>query len=966
MDDRLAVRLLGPFEVRQGEQAVALGGPRVQALFAYLVLHRTHVAPAEQIIDGLWGDAADEGSRHSFHTHVSTLRRRLEQTSADVSIVKEAAGYRLDARELTVDLDLFDRHARVAVSGGDIDAAGEALALWRGEPLAEFAHEPWARSLVAELQDRRHEVLLVYLDARLEDGQHAELVPELRALVDEAPFREDLWERYIVALYRSGRQVDALVAFGQLEETLREELGLEPGPEMQSLQRRILLHDPGLLLTTSIPHDVPGAVTTFIGRDAELDWLASLAQDHRLVTVLGPGGVGKTRIAMELAHRLRGQYPGGIRFVDLAPLREAERVPEALAENLGVRAAPGEELAAVAEHLGGRETLLLLDNCEHLRVEVARVAVVLLRTAVTLRAIVTSRVALGVIGEVTWSLPPLAVPTTDEDPAVAVERDAVRMFVDRAAAVRPAFRLGPGNGATVIRLCQRLDGLPLALELAASRLRSLGLSEIDARLDEGLAFLRSTDPHADERHRTLAAVLDWSARLLEPDVRQLFARLSVVPGAFATDLAAAVAERTEVELVDHLDTLVAHSLLTADTRVTPTRYRMLEVVREHAAGLLDRSGDRQVAELALLHWILQLTELPALEPSSQEHPEGLLMFPRAWVQRLAAEQHSLRAALAAAHHDPDAGLTLATRLTRYWWANAGDLDRSSQAVLPAIREGIAWLERLLALDGADPDRRDAAIVALGFLRGVSGDRARALDELLEVRDRLDARGRRRTAGWASLYAGTASWWLRPAEDTWQLYDEAHERFEAVGELEGQVTAHALEIAFGVATEQFAAVTAAMGRFLALTEGATAPSIRSYVELSQALQALLLGDVEAGGQHLLRVHELLRQAGDPVTVALVLASDAWWAALAGHVEVAAELLSVCEMAEARNGLDIHWGRAILDLAEQALPEGTVVRRSSDWTAAQSNGTMAEAFATARALLASHEQRLVPGATRGEVR
>ena len=952
MDDRLAVRLLGPLEVRQGEQAVSLGGPRIQALFAYLVLHRGGAVPADQIIDDLWGEAADEGSRHSLHTHVSTLRRRLAEAGAQVSIAKDAVGYRLDASGITIDLDVFDRHVQAAVTDGDAGAANDALVLWRGAPLAGFADQPWARSTVAELHERRQQALLVDIDARLKDGQHTRLVPELRTLIDEDPFRELLWERYLLALYRSGRQAAALEEFRRIEQILREELGLEPSPGLQQLQRSILLHDPSLLPPTSVPHHVPGALTTFIGRHAELDWLGSLLRDHRLVTVLGPGGVGKTRIVMELAHQLRGKRLGGIRFVDLALLREAQRVPEALADHLGVPATPGEELAALAAHLGERESLLMLDNCEHLRVEVARVALELLRTASGLRMVVTSRIPLGVTGEVTWSLPPLEVPATDEDPAAAMERDAVRLFVDRAAAVRPAFRLGPGNVGTVVRLCQRLDGLPLALELAASRLRSMSVSEIDARLDEGLAFLRSTDPHADERHRTLAAVLDWSTRLLDPDTRGVFACLSVVPGSFATDLAAAVARRPEGELADHLDTLVAHSLMTADTTVTPTRYRMLEVAREHAAELLDLSGGRQDAEVALLRWILQLTELEALEPSSRERPEGLLLFPRTWVQRLAAEQHSLRAALAAARHDPDAGLTLATRLTRYWWANAGYLDRSQQAGLPAIREGIAWLERLLTLEGADPDRRDAAIVAVGFLRGVSGDRARALDELLEVRERLDTRGRLRTAGWASLYAGTASWWLLPSAETWQLYTEAHERFSAIEELEGQITTHALEVAFGIATEHRVSVAEIVGRLIALTEGATAPSIRTYVELAQALEALLKEDITTGGHHLSQVHELLPQAGDPVTVNLVLASDAWWAALAGHGDVATELLTICGIVEARNGLDIHWGRPIRDSAQRALPPGA--SRPADPNTQRTDTTMAETFATARALLTSHQQ------------
>jgi predicted ATPase/DNA-binding SARP family transcriptional activator len=956
VDDGLAIRVLGPMEVSLAGEPVALGGPRVRALLVYLTLHRASPVPTDRILEDLWSDGADDSARRSLHTQISALRGRLPTSSGPI-IVRDPAGYHLDTFGLWIDLDEFERLSRAALAEADGEAAARALELWRGEPLGEVAHETWAQGAVAELQERRMQLLQIHLDAQMRGGRHAELIPELRALVEEHPFAEPLWERLLLALYRSGRQTDALDAFRQLEDTLREELGLEPGPTLQDLQRQMLLHDPSLRPASTSPHEVPASLTTFIGRDAEMGWLASLLDDHRLVTVLGPGGVGKTRIVTELAHRQRGRWPGGIWFVDLAPVREDGRVLEVVADRLGVSAPPGSELSAIRTSVDGRRTLLVLDNCEHLRVEVARVAADLLRAAPKCRIVVTSRVALGVAGELTWTLPPLEVPEHDED-VLAAESDAVRLFADRAASVRPAFRLGSRNLSTVARLCQRLDGLPLALELAATRLRSMSVSEIATYLDKDQAFLRSPDPNVDDRHRTLTAVLDWSTELLDPTAREIHARLSILPGSFASGLAAAICNMPESEIIDHLDTLVANSLLTADTSGPHTRYRMLEVVRGHAATRLDRSGGRPDAELALLQWAVETTQLGALEPASAEQPQGLHLIPAGWVRELAAEQHNLRAALAAASHDPETGLRVAIRLTRYWFANAGDPDMGTGSTLPAVREGIEWLERLLALPGIEPRRRDAALVAVGFLRGISGDKQQALSELLVVRDRLDTRGQLRTAAWACLYAATASWGIAPSTTTRQLYRDAQDRFEHVGDFEGQVLLGPLLLARALADDDHAEASAVVDHFLAITDDVIAPSVTAYRQFLQGHLGLLDGDEQRAGAHLRELYERLPTTRDPVTTTLILTASAWWAALAGHAPTARGLLTFSTSVEARNGFELPFAAPVRIRAERALRERPDLPGSPEIATSWTPTTLTEAFHATRSLLTSRDTTDTP--------
>ena len=951
MDARLTIRVLGPVEILRARRPVPLGGPRLRALLAYLVVHHGRVVPTERIITDLWGADAGDGARRSLHTQISSLRKRLSTPDGTVTIQHDAAGYRLDAPGTTIDLHEFERLSETAVTERDAQAAAQALELWRDDPLSEVADEPWAQATITGLRERWMQVLLIDLDAQLDDGQHRELVPRLEALVGEHPFVESLWERLLVALYRSGRQTHALDAYHRLEEILREELGLEPGPELQRLQRRVLLHDPGLLPPSSAPHEVHQVLASFVGRDAELNWLDSLVDEHRLITVLGPGGVGKTRVAIELAHRQRGRRPAGIWFVDLAPVREVNRVAEVLAHHIGVDAGPGQELASVSERVGAAEALVVLDNCEHLRAETARIVTDLLATTPTLRVVVTSRVALGIPGEVNWVLPPLELPDAGEDHVASARRDAVRLFVDRATAVRPAFRLGETNAATVARLCRRLDGLPLALELAASRLRSIGISEILSHLETDLDVLRSPDPNVDERHRTLSTVLSWSSDLLHDDTRVVHARLSVLAGSFDAALAAAVMGTNESEVVDHLDALVANSLLSADTTQERTRYRMLEVVRDHAATLLDGTGDRRAAELGLLAWAMQVTERPAIEPDSTEEAQGLHVLPTTWVRRIAADEHNLRAALAAGEHDPDTGLALATRLTRYWWSNAGSLDPNSRTTLPAVREGIDWLERLLALPGTDARRRDVAAVALGFLRTISGDRQRALADLLAVRDRLHRRGQHRTAGWASMYAGTASLGLLPASDAAQLYHDARKRFEEAGEFQGQLLLTGLEFGHAMAVGDIGSATAVIDRFLDTTEAAASPSVATYRDLLLAWQALLDGDDAAAAERLRAVHEQPPRMSDPVTTVIVLGTDAWWATLAGYPETAAELLAVCDTIEARSGLDLHFTRALRDQAARTLSRIEAGPPEQPPPRDVTETTMLEAFEAVRAHLES---------------
>jgi len=826
-------------------------------------------------------------------------------------------------------------------------AAAEAVRLWTGEPLQDLPPQPWSDPAVGAWRELHRRVGIVHVDAELAAGRHEVALGVADELLRAAPFDEALWARRMLALYRAGRQTEALAAFDALRRILREELGLDPGPETAALHRRILLRDPAITGPGVPPHVVPASISSFVGRSSELDHLDDLLRDHRLITLTGPGGVGKTRTALELAHAWRGRLRDGVVFVDLVGVHDGYGLTREIAARLPNGQRGGDGLTALNASFDGTAMLLVLDNAEHLRADVATTVVTLLRRTEALRIVVTSRVALRVTDEVTWQLPPLDLPRPQDTPDRFDSRDAVQLLLRRAGEVRPGFRLDASNRASVAAICCRLDGLPLAIEIAASRLRSMAVAEVETRLEQGLGSLGSTDPTVADRHRTLSAVLRWSTDPLDPETLRVFARLAVVPGAFDRTVAASVCPAEVHGGDEHLDVLVEHSLLEVDTSGPRTRYRMLEVVRDHAAELLDARGERVDAERALLGWALALARDARIGLSGPEKP--------GWVARLAEDRAGLRAALEAGlAHDPVLGVRLATHLVRFWWANAGDNDASvGSNELPTLHEGIRWLQRLLDVDIEDVRARAGGETALGFLLDVTGAHEEALTLLTGVRDRMDAAGQLRLAGWAALYAANAAWGCGDTE-VLPAYREALDRFERAGDREGQATTAVLEFGYAMHRVGPEAARPAHDRFLALTARAGTASSEVYRTAVCATDALACHDPQRARPWLARALAGARSSSDPATISMLFGLSAWYAALTGEIPAAARWLAASELVESRHGLDFPAAGLYQDRSAEALGDAATAELRAAGLREASAASSAELIAQMRSMLTEQTQ------------
>ncbi|MFE6400062.1 ATP-binding protein [Streptomyces alboflavus] len=737
--------ILGPLDIRTPDGSpVDPGGPRPRALLTLLLLDAGRSVSAERLTDGLYGERPPAGAANALQSQVSRLRGRL-----GVGIESTATGYRLAVSPDDVDAHLFERLAREgrrALSSGDHPRAAalltEALGLWRGPALADLpgAHAPRTRLdelRLAAAQDR--------VDADLVTGGAPGLVPELRELVAAHPLSERLYGQLMRALHATGRSAEALAVFDEARGVLARQLGADPSAELAALHLELLRG-----AEPARAPAVPAPLTPLVGRTAELARVHALLDDTRLVTLTGPGGTGKTRLALEAAREresgtegARGGGPGSVCFVELAPLADGERVTYAVLGALGVRdgfhARGGDATERLLAALEGRELLLVLDNCEHVVDDAARVAGLLLGACPGVRVLATSREALGITGEALCPVPPLAAGPAD------------RLFLERAAAVRPdlAGRAGTAEGrADLVRsLCAALDGLPLAIELAAARLRTLTLDELAARLDDRFRLLSRGDRTKAPRHRTLRAVVEWSWDLLDEEERELAARLTVFPAGATLDAVEAVCELPCPE--DLLASLVEKSFVEA----VGGRYRMLETIRAFCALRLAEAGDEDRLRAAHAAYFLRLAErgAPLL------HGAGQLP----WLDRLAADHGNLEAALRhLARTDPHAGLRMLAALSWYWRLRGHYGERASlasgllSAVGPRPPEGLAeeyvlCLVNTIVGDGDDPAeperlaRADALLTSLeGPLRlpflivlwSLVGGPGRAMEE--RVRDQV--------------------------------------------------------------------------------------------------------------------------------------------------------------------------------------------------------------------------------------
>jgi predicted ATPase/DNA-binding SARP family transcriptional activator len=711
------VGVLGPLEVDQGHVA----GGRLRALLARLALDAGRPVSTGRLVDAVWEDELPADHVHALQSLVSRLRRAL----GDADLVAPApGGYRLDAE---VDAQRFEQLAaegHAALAAGEHERAArtlrEALALWRGPALADLDGYGFAAAAAARLEDLKLAAVAGRAAADLALGRGDRLVPELEALCAEHPLHERLAAQLIAALYAAGRQADALAAYERVRTRLMDELGVTPSPELQAAHLAVVRGQQRSAARTNLP----APVTSFVGREKEIGQISAALERSRLVTLVGPGGAGKTRLAREAVAGWLDRVGDGVWLVELAPVTAESDVVPAVLGALGAREAKlSDSLVArdgldrLLDVLSDRETILVLDNCEHLIAAVAELAARLLATAPQLRIVATSREALAIDGESLVAVPPLALPAPGVSAEVALAHPAVRLFADRAAAAQPGFTVGDDTVAAVVEVCRRLDGLPLALELAAARLRTLPLHELAERLDDRFRLLTGGSRTALPRHRTLRAVVDWSWELLSDDERELAMRLAVYPAGATAHSAAAVGGD-----FDGLTALVDRSLLQIVPGTTPVRYRMLETIREYGLERLEEAGELESSRTAHARWFAELaaTAEPHLRRADQKR----------WFALLQAERENVLAALRWLGDSGDArgALRLAVTLLWFW------LLEGSQS------EFTAWTEFALSVEG-ESDPADHAIASgLHDLTVLSeaGDAEAMKRRLVEVRERIEA------------------------------------------------------------------------------------------------------------------------------------------------------------------------------------------------------------------------------------
>ncbi len=701
--------LLGPLEVRLGDGPidgpvdglVEIGGARLRALLARLALEPGRIVPVEALLDALWGEHPPAAGANALQSLVSRLRRAL----GDPALVSgAAAGYRLAVQ--STDVAEFERRAnagRQALAAGNPHRAsrafGDALALWRGPALADLTDAPFAPTAARRLEEERLAVLEDQIGADLDLGRHAEVIGELERLVEEHPLRERLRGQHITALYRLGRQAEALASYESARQRLADELGVDPSPELQAVHVKVLRGELTAPDSSRPQTNLRAQFTSFVGRDEEVAAITELLERSRLVTLVGPGGAGKTRLASEVGAGLLDRTPDGVWMVELAPVNDPNDVVQAVLSALQLRerglldTGPDtrDAVTRLIAVLADKRLVLVIDNCEHLIGPAAALVDTLLGSCPNLRILATTREPLAITGEALRPVPPL------------LDAPAVQLFGERAVAARPDFDLDRWRDEAS-EICQRLDGMPLAIELAAARLRSLTPRELADRLDDRFRLLTGGSRTALPRHQTLRAVVDWSWDLLEKPERLLARRLSVFPGGVTLTTAEAVCADDELpaaDVVDLLSALVDKSLLQA---VGDGRYRMLETIRAYGQERLVTAGEHLSIRRAHAGYFLRLAEM------AESHLRGREQM--TWLRGLDAEHGNLLAALRfyADTENADGAVRMAAALGWFWSLRGYRAEAS------------AWLNDAVAIPGeASPLARALVHADRAMIAGGSGD-----------------------------------------------------------------------------------------------------------------------------------------------------------------------------------------------------------------------------------------------------
>ncbi|WP_053226307.1 BTAD domain-containing putative transcriptional regulator [Solirubrobacter soli] len=780
--------ILGPLEVRADGRAVMLGGAKPRAVLAVLALHANQSVSAERLAVALWGEDVPPSAVKTVQVYVARLRKALGDPDR---LVTTPAGYSLRVGPGELDAERFERllgdGRRALKAGRGDDAAAElrqALDLWRGPPLAELASAPFAPAEITRLEEQHLAAVELRVDADLAAGRHAELVGELQQLTARQPWRERLHAQLMLALYRSGRQADALEAYRHAREVLVEQLGIEPGAELHELHEAILAHDPAIAAAARSDErgdgSLPAPPNQLIGRRRELADIGERLRSSsgRMLTLTGPGGVGKTRLALEAARAVAADFADGARLVQLAAVSEPEAVPAAIVRALGIVVLAGESPGQAAERfLAAKHLLLVADNFEHVLAAAPCIGD-LLGACPSLTVLATSREPLALQAEERYPVAPLEL-----------RHEAVALFAERARAHDPEFALGDGNAAPVAEICRRVDGLPLAIELAAARCGLLSPGEIAARLDAALGAPGAAARDAPARHRTLGATIDWSHALLSADEQRCFARFAV----FAGGATVAAAETITGGGLDTLDGLVTKSLLTR-RRDTPTRLGMLETIRAYAAERFASAADVDAVREAHYRYCLGLAERHGTDralrgSAAREH-----------VATMDADNENLHAALvwAVAKPSGEPALAMVAALGGHW------ITRNRYA------DVVNWADQALDLPAADPAltarvlrtkgrclwmvgrmaEQPATLAAAEAAARLAGDPV-LLSQVLQSRVHHETDSSRPEI--ANAFADEALSWARLAGDDWELAEASRAKAIAspdVAELRRRVDAAA--------------------------------------------------------------------------------------------------------------------------------------------------------------------------------
>lgn len=720
----VAVRLLGPVQVTVDDIEVAVGGRTARRLLGVLALRSPAAVTSGSLIEEVW-DTPPRHPANALQAQISRLRRTLADVPG-VVIETDAVGYRLHLEGVTVDVERFEEaldQARRIASSDPHDAASRfeaALAEWRGDVLADVDHGPALRTEADRLDELRRVAEEEHVEQLLSTWDAAELIVHIERLVAAEPLRERRWGQLMLACYRAGRQADALASYQRARTFLLEGLGLEPGEELQELQRAILDHDAPLgSRPARLPRrparsrgNLPGRLSSFVGRDTELEEVTALVLSRRLITLTGTGGAGKTRLSLEVARHLRDRFVDGAWLAGLVAVSEPEVVARTVAQAFDLPVVDRDAKETVVGALEASELLLVLDNCEHILDASASLVANLLRRCPSVHVLATSREPLHVAGEVVVSVEPLALPAADAPTSSLTTSPAVMLFLERARDVRPGFEPSDADLHAVAAICRRLDGVPLALELAAARLRLLTPAQILDRIQDRFGLLTEEGPvDAVGRHRALRATVAWSHDLLDPAERATFRRTAVFRGGFTLPAAEEVVAAEDLprqEVLEHLGALVDKSLLVAHPDGDRMRYALLETLRAFAAEQLDREHETATVEgRHAAHYLHRAIEA-VRDLEGVRQPEALSL--------LLTEHDNLRAALARAlrRHDTGLAVRLISALWPFWF-RFGFPD-----------EGQRWVQRAADAAADLPDRLRAQYLAgAANLAWYNGDYASA-------------------------------------------------------------------------------------------------------------------------------------------------------------------------------------------------------------------------------------------------